>query len=329
MRLPTRHCLILALLPACLPALTAERDPRTGERLMPVEIIESLALPASGAAALRITYPAVRRPFPVIVLSQGARSAPAMYESLARHWAARGHVVLQPLPPELSPIAADPQDRSAVRLPPTIQARIGDIRFTLGHLGELEARTSTLRGRLDHERIALAGHSIGALASLLAAGPHLVPLDGAAADHATAGSSATAPRIDAVILIGDPARSGIVPDGAWRTLDVPTLLVTGNLDEGEGPPGDRKAETLFAMRQSGAASLTELFVRGMDVCLGGLLCRMPPGTTPDPAAQAAIAEVSSAFLQVSLRRDADAAKWLADDAPADLANGRATWKAHR
>lgn len=251
-----------------------------------------------------------------------------MYESLARYWAARGYVVLQPVPPELSPIGVDLQDASALRLPPTIEARIGDIRFTLGHLDELEARTSALRGRLERGSIALAGHSIGALASLLAAGPHLARLDSVAAAQPS-GARSAALRIGAVILIGDPAHSGIVPFGAWRALDVPTLLVTGSLDEGEGPPGGRKAESLFAIRQSGTGPLSELFVRGMDVCFGGLLCRMPPGTTPDPAAQLAIAEVSSAFLQASLRRDADAAQWLAADASTELANGRATLKVHR
>jgi dienelactone hydrolase len=301
----------------------AERDPRTGERLLETATIESLAVPAptmSGAAPVRITYPTSRGRYPIVVLSQGARSTPAMYARLAEHWAARGHVVIQPIPPELSPIAASPQNPGPSRVPATIEARMHDIRFVLGALEQIEVRSRVLKGRLDSDRIAAAGHSIGGLATLLAAGPRLVP---------STGSATLSPEIDAIMLIGDPSASGIVPDGAWRTLGKPTLLATGSSDEGELPATGARPATIFTLDTSpGSAPRHELSVRGMDVCLGGLICRAAPGTTPDPAALLAVAETTSAFLRAYLKDDAKAESWLRSDAPADLANGRARLKVY-
>jgi predicted dienelactone hydrolase len=298
----------------------AERDPRTGAKLHATAVVESIALSApttSGFHHLRIVYPTDRGRFPLIVLSQGARSAPGMYSRLANHWAARGYVVLQPVPPELAPIGSDPRSPAARRLPASIDARIAEIANTLAGLDQIEARVRALRGRFDRERIALAGHSIGALAALLAAGPRLTyAADGARVEARVAG-------VDAVVLIGDPSRTGIVPPDAWRTLEQPSLLATGTADEGEAPSGSRPS-AVFALGQAAAPTARhELNVRGMDVCLGGVLCRAPPGTTADLAALAAIAESSTAFFDAYLRSDPKAAEWLRRDSAADFANGRA------
>jgi hypothetical protein len=115
-----------------------------------------------------------------------------------------------------------------------------------------------------------------------------------------------------------------VPQGAWRMLDTPALLVTGTHDEGEAPAGTPRPTAVFALRGLPApAPRHELYVLNMDSCLGGLLCRAPPGSTPDPAALSAISAATTAFLQAYLRADAGAAHWLNGEAPADLANGRA------
>jgi dienelactone hydrolase len=315
----TLACGLLTALAAVANA-AVERDPRTGARLHSTVVVESLALSApttSGFHTLRIVYPAERGRFPLVVLSQGARSSPAMYARLAQHWAARGYVVLQPIPPELAPIGSDPRAPASRRLPASVDARIAEIAHTLGGLDQIEARVRPLRGRLDREHVALVGHSIGGLAALLAAGPKLAyAADGAPAETRVAG-------VDAVVLIGDPSRTGIVPPDAWRTLPQPALLATGSADQGEAPPGSRPGAVFALGQAAGPAARHELDVRGMDVCLGGVLCRAPPGTTADLAALGAIAESSAAFLDAYLRSDAEAAAWLRRDDPAGMANGRA------
>lgn len=305
---------------AALAHAAAERDPRTGAKLRSTAVVESLALNApttSGFHNVRIVYPADRGRFPLVVLSQGARSTPGMYARLAQHWAARGYVVLQPVPPDLAPIASDPRAPAARRLPASVDARIAEIAHTLGGLDQIEARVRALRGRLDRDRIALVGHSIGGLAALLAAGPKLAyAADSAPAEVRVGG-------VDAVVLIGDPSRTGIVPPDAWRTLPQPSLLATGSADEGEAPGGTRPGAVFVLGQSSTSAARHELNVRGMDVCLGGVLCRAPPGTTADLAALTAIAESSAAFLDAYLRNDTQAAAWLRRESPADFANGRA------
>ncbi|MGQ0836283.1 MAG: alpha/beta hydrolase family protein [Gammaproteobacteria bacterium] len=304
----------------------AERDRRSGARLRATAVIESLALAAptmSGVATVRITYPTARERYPIVVLSQGARSAPAMYARLAEYWAARGHVVIQPVPPELSPIGTDVRTGAARHLPGTVEARIADIRFILSALDQIESRARVLRGRLDRERIAVAGHSTGALATLLVAGPRLTYVaDGSAPPPGEA-------SIDAVVLVGDPSRTGIVPDDAWRALAKPSLLATGTNDEGEAPASGQRPAVMFNVAGPATpAPRYELFVRGLDVCLGGLFCRAQPGTTPDLAALSAIAEATAAFFDAYLRNDAAAAEWLHRDSPADFANGRAKLTRH-
>jgi len=303
--------LLALVLLSTIEAFAAERS---------TAVIESLALAAptmSGMATVRIVHPTGRGRFPVVVLSQGALSTAAMYNRLAERWAARGYVVIQPIPPELAPIG-DPRAPAGRRLPGAVDARINDIRFMLGALDQVEARARALRGKLDRERVAIAGHSIGALAALLAAGPRLrYAADGGPLPPAEA-------SIDAVVLIGDPSRTGIVPEDAWRTLEKPVLLATGTKDEGEAQAGSQRPQAVFALADPPApAARHELFVRGMDVCLGGVLCRAPPGSTPDMAALSAIAEASSAFLDAYLRGDESAAEWLRRDSPPDFANGRA------
>src|SRR5688572_11228525 len=177
---------------ATLTHAAAERDARTGAKLHSTHVVESLALSApttSGFHNVRIVYPADRGRFPLIVLSQGARSTPAMYTRLAQHWAARGYVVLQPVPPELAPIGSDPRAPASRRLPASVDARIAEIANTLGGLDQIEARVRPLRGRLDREHVALVGHSIGGLAALLAAGPKLAyAADGPPAETRVAGA---------------------------------------------------------------------------------------------------------------------------------------------
>jgi dienelactone hydrolase len=283
-------------------------------------VIESLVLSAptsSGTSSVRVSYPTGRGRFPVVVVSQGARSTAAMYARLAQRWAADGYVVIQLLPPDLAPIG-DPRSGAGRRLPGAVDARINDIRFSLAALGQVEERARPLRGKLDRDRIAVVGHSLGALAALLATGPKLrYVADGTAAP---AGEAA----IDAVVLIGDPSRTGIVPENAWLTLEKPVLLATGTNDEGEAQAGSPRLEAVFALGEPPTtAARHELFVRGMDVCLGGVLCRVAPGTTPDMAALSAIAETSSAFFAAYLRNDAPASQWLRRESPPDFANGRA------
>ena len=89
------------------------------------------------------------------------------------------------------------------------------------------------------------------------------------------------------------------------------------------PSGSRPAAVFALGEPPPHAERFELDVRGMDICLGGVLCRAPPGTTADLAALAAIAESSAAFLDAYLRNDAESAAWLRRENPAGLANGRA------
>lgn len=110
-------------------------------------------------------------PVPLVVFSHGIGSTRERYRWIGQHLAARGHACLHP-----QHVGSDRQVWTGnplsvvTRLWDAAQegeavARVGDVRFALDTL-----LAGDLAGRLDEQRIVLAGHSYGANTVLLAAG---------------------------------------------------------------------------------------------------------------------------------------------------------------
>ncbi|WP_280338700.1 alpha/beta hydrolase family protein [Nocardia neocaledoniensis] len=81
------------------------------------------------------------------------------YAPLADHWAAHGFVVVQPTHLDSRRFGIPAEDP---RTPRIWRIRVDDLRRVLDGLDEVEAAVPGLRGRVDHERVAVAGHSWGA-----------------------------------------------------------------------------------------------------------------------------------------------------------------------
>jgi len=141
--------------------------------------------------------------FPVLVFSHGLAALPTDYRALATRWAAAGFVVVAPAYPHTS--------RGAQRFDiADVLNQPADASYVLTRILALDrSATDPLRGHLDPERIAAAGHSAGAITTV-----------GLFADGRD-------PRLDAgIVLAGNAIGMGKAFSGQPAAM----LFVHGNKD---------------------------------------------------------------------------------------------------
>ncbi len=114
---------------------------------------------------------------------------------------------------------------------PQWRDRAADISLVIDSLGDLETRFPELRGKIDHTKIGVAGHSYGAFTTMLVSGsktfstPPLSPGD---------------PRVTAAIAMspqGVSSTRGLTAE-SWHDVKVPMLYMTGSRDMGVGKEED-------------------------------------------------------------------------------------------
>lgn len=261
-----------------------------------------LAAPGRGHDIhLRVSVPANGGALPVILFSHGNGQSLHAYGPLANHWAGSGFAVLQPTHLDsrlLGLTADDPRRRQFWR------HRETDLVHILDRLDDIEQAVPGLAGRLDRDRIAVAGHSWGAqTASMLLGATHPDPDDGSVVDIADA-------RVKAGVLMAVPGTGGanlspfaathfpfMQPD--FSAMTPPTLVVAGDSDRGamtvRGPDWWREAYDLAPPRK---ALLT---LAGGEHSLGGIPNYEARETTDEsPARLAAVQRLSSAYLRSAL-----------------------------
>ncbi|TXS41069.1 chlorophyllase [Streptomyces sp. uw30] len=283
-----------------------------------------VVLPAPGRGEdlqVRVSAPATGRDLPVIVLSHGYGSSMNGYAPLADHWAAGGFVVVQPTHLDSRTLAVPAEDP---RTPRIWRFRIEDITRVLDGLGVLEAAVPGLAGRVDRDRVAVAGHSWGAQTVSTLLGARVLDGDG------TPGEDMSDPRVKAGVLLaltglGDsltPFAAEHFPfmKPSFDTMTPPALIVAGDNDQSHlstrGPDWFTDPYT----HSPGAKSLLTLF--GAEHSLGGVSGHEVAETTDEnPARVALIQQLSTAFLHSAL--GGEDAGWKAavtalEDAPDPL-----------
>jgi predicted dienelactone hydrolase len=167
-----------------------------------------LSLPDRAALELRLTAPASGRDLPVVLFSHGygpSHYIPSKdgYAPLVQFWAERGLAVIQPTHASSRLGGLGPGRPEA---PFYWRERVAEMRAILDHLDEVERQAPAVAGRLDHGRIAVAGHSLGGHTSALLLGARLQ------------GKDFSDPRIGAGILLAAPGRGGdnLTPESAKR-----------------------------------------------------------------------------------------------------------------
>lgn len=199
-----------------------------------------LAFPGRAVSLeLRITAPAVGNNLPIILLSHG--HGPSLYlpskdgyGPLVNFLAERGFAVIQPTHANSKVAGLAPDAPGA---PLFWRARVEEMKLILDGLDPLEAAVPAIAGRLDHDRIAAVGHSLGGQTVGMLLGARLTdPNDPGARDV-----NLIEPRIKAGVLLAAPGNGGddlsetaarnysaLNPD--YTHLTTRTLVVFGDAD---------------------------------------------------------------------------------------------------
>jgi predicted dienelactone hydrolase len=254
---------------------------------------------------IRVTAPATGTGLPIILLSHGhggSNNLSSMngYAPIANLWAAAGFVVIQPT--HLSSRTLSHQLADTPGAPFFWRARAEDMSHILNRLDEIVNTVPQLAERIDHDKIAVAGHSLGGhTASLL--------LGARSADPDTGEEvNLTEPRIKAGVLLAAPGRGGELLNGwmadkvpffhttDFSTMTTPTLVVAGDQDDSKhftdvGPDWHADPYRLAP------APKTLLTLFGAEHLLGGISGYDADETTDEsPERVAALARLTWAYL---------------------------------
>jgi dienelactone hydrolase len=249
---------------------------------------------------VRVSAPATGSGLPVIVFSHGFGMSMNGYAPLADHWAAQGFVVLQPTHLDSRTLGLPPSDP---RTPHIWRIRIEDLKHVMDGLDLLEAAVPGLGGRLDRDRIAVAGHSWGAQSASALLGARVLDADG------VPGEDLSDPRVKAGVLLAlTGLGDDLTPFAAehfpfmkpyFGDMTTPALIVAGDHDQSALSTRGPDWFTDPYVHSSGSKSLLTLF--GGEHSLGGVSGYEAAETTDeDPARVALIQRLTTAFLRSAL-----------------------------
>jgi predicted dienelactone hydrolase len=186
--------------------------------------------------------------FPLIIFSHGMGGSRTAFADLSEFWASHGYIVVHPThsdsvelqkranPDSPRSFLANPRDYTKKVEPAD---RLADIKFLLDNIDAIEAVDPRLRdgdrGLINRGKIAMAGHSAGAMTTQLAIGVQVRGARGLAEGETlrqrTQVRSVGDDRIDlGLIISGQGTTSRMFTDESWLKVPVPTLTITGSED---------------------------------------------------------------------------------------------------
>jgi len=254
---------------------------------------------------LRIYHPEGAGPFPVVIFSHGAGGSKDGYEYFGEFMAAHGFVSIQPSHSGTGTAllysgSGKPSEtletiRKAVDDPVQWEERVKDVRLVLDSL-------ATIAPEADPTRIAMAGHSYGAMTTMM--------LEGALVNMPGRPTRFKEPRFRAFIALSPQGVGPAFGPRAWDGLRSPTLLFTGSRDEGiRGQPVSWRlavyralpAGDKYLVNIAGATHLSfvDHELPGLQMDMGKIWI-----------AHEAVTKASLAFLRAYLLKDVSAKKAL-------------------
>ena len=259
---------------------------------------------------VRVHLPAATEPAPVVLFSHGLGGSRTGLEYLGRHLAENGFVyVAMQHPGSDASIWQDVPRRDRMAAMKTaataaeLRRRIADSTHTLDQLVEWSADpTHPLFGRLDLDRIGMAGHSYGARTTQAMVG------QGSRWEPSWKGDDRV--RAAAIFSPSSPQRED--PAAAFASVDVPVLFMTGTDDGvmlgGIGKPVENRRQAYTAV----PATTTKYQVVFDGLEHSDFSGSRPGRNTPKPF-HPPILTLVTAFFDAHLNGDADALATLHRD----------------
>ncbi len=269
-------------------------------------------------------------PFPIVIFSHGLGGSRDGYEYLGRHWAGCGYVsvhlqhlgsddsVWKDVPPAER---AKSVQRSAANIANALN-RPSDGQFAIDQMEKLNADgSSPLKGRLDLQAIAMAGHSFGGYTTLALAGEtFILPVGAKRYDE---------PRIKAAIQMSAPApiiRSEM--DKAFGSITIPVMHMTGTKDFLEILPQTTAADRRIPFDyMTNSETCLVIFNDGDHFIFSGReRLGTPEKLAQDGAFQKLICLGTTAFWDAYLKGNAAAKLWLLHGGYAKLLGDKASFE---
>lgn len=275
--------------------------------------VSPITIPAPGRFVdieVRVSAPATGRNLPVILFSHGHGASNYLSSSrgclpLAEFWASHGFVVIQPT--HLNSTTLNPASPEA---PVFWRSRVQDMKRILDQLDHVETLVPGLRGRLDKERVAVAGYSLGGHTASMLLGMQLRDVDGEeVVDLRDA-------RIKFGVILAGPGRGSDMdgpagtrfPDLKKNTFDgmtTPALVVAGALDA--NPAFSSRKDWRSDAYHLSPAPKCLLTVSDAEHGLGGIAGYDAKETTDeDPNRVAAVQRLTWAYLWSAFHPEDDA-----------------------
>ncbi|MFI7608448.1 alpha/beta hydrolase family protein [Micromonospora sp. NPDC049366] len=270
----------------------------------PVVSVAPLTLPVPGRGddlQVKVSAPATGHRLPVVLFSHGYGWSMNAYAPLVDHWAARGFVVVQPTHLDSRTLNIPPEDP---RHPEIWRIRVADLTHLLDHLDLVENAVPGLVGRVDRDRVAVAGHSWGGQTVSMLLGARVLDAAG------VPGEDLSDPRVTAGVLLATTGTGGadLTPFAAehfpfmnptFAGMSTPALVVAGDRDQSalsvRGPDWFTDPYHL----SPGPKSLLTLF--GAEHGLGGIAGPLLAETTDEnPARVALVQRLTTAYLRSAL-----------------------------
>lgn len=175
--------------------------------------------------------------FPLVLFSHGMGGSSDAFAELSEHLASHGYILVHPTHDDSVALQRDRGEavRGMLRDPKAYRARVDpvgrvdDLKFLIDKVGAIEAE-SGMRGRLDADRIGVAGHSAGAMTTQLVIGTRArgVRLGGGQALQL---HSIGDDRVDVgVVISGQGTTTRMFTEESWKGVRVPMLVIAGSND---------------------------------------------------------------------------------------------------
>lgn len=317
------------LLPALLimaPVRAAEYDPLRTSDAGRGPVLDLTVHDAARARDIpvRVYLPATTQAAPLVLFSHGLGGSRTGSAYLGQHWSARGYVavfvqhpgsdgsVWQDVPPA--------QRMAAMRQAANLQNFMLRVHDVPAVLDQLDAWNRTqghaLMGRLDMSRVAMSGHSFGAVTTQAMSGQTF---------GARGGLTFTDPRIRAAIIMSPSTPRQGDAQQAFGNVKIPWLLMTGTRDLAPIGGADMNARLgVYPALPPGHKYQIVLY----DAEHSAFTDRALPGDTQprNPNHHRVILALSTAFLDAYLKDDKAATAWLDGDGPKSVIEPKDRWE---